>query len=53
MLKVIGPWQKKKFEECLALKNDDGPTRNLMAFLAESDFISPEDWKGFRILTDK
>jgi len=50
-----GDWSsaKRKFEECFTLQPDDGPTHNLYEFLKENDFIAPEEWQGFRTLTEK
>lgn len=50
-----GDWSlsKRKFEECLNLKPDDGPTNTLYEVLKENDFIAPEEWKGYRVLTEK
>ena len=52
---VKGDWltAKKRFEECLEIKENDGPTRNLYNFLQGYDFIAPEDWNGYRTLTEK
>jgi hypothetical protein len=31
----------------------DYPTRSLLSFMAETDFIAPIDWMGYRALTEK
>lgn len=45
-----GDWAlaKEKFEKGLAIQADDGPTKKLMLFMKEHNFIAPHDWEGFR-----
>lgn len=52
---IQGNWikAKEKFEEGLIKKIDDGPCKTLLVFMQKSFFIKPEDWKGFRELTEK
>jgi len=52
---IGGDWStaKRKFEECLNINPEDGPTKTLYSVLKENDFIAPEEWKGFRELTEK
>ena len=35
------------------MKTDDGPSMTLLEFMKESSFKSPEDWNGYRSLTEK
>ena len=50
-----GDWatSKRKFEECLTFRPDDGPTTTIYEFLRDNDFIAPEEWNGYRNLTEK
>lgn len=50
-----GDWSttKRKLEECLTMRPGDGPSTNLYEFLRDNDFIAPEEWAGYRILTEK
>jgi len=50
-----GDWSttKRKLEECLTLRPEDGPTNTLYEYLKENDFIAPEEWEGYRNLTEK
>ena len=41
------------FEEALNMKKDDGPTMSLLEVLKESNYIAPEEWDGYRALTEK
>jgi len=52
---IAGNWQtaKEKFTNCLEIKQEDGPTQNLMSFLGQHEFIAPAEWKGCRVLTEK
>ena len=52
---LSGDWSaaKRKLEECLNLRPDDGPTHTIYEVLKENDFITPEEWKGYRELTEK
>lgn len=50
-----GRWQqaREKLEEGLEIKNGDGPTQTLMEVMEESNFKAPDDWPGYRELTEK
>jgi len=52
---LSGEWSiaKKKFARCLEMIPEDGPTKNIVSYLEEHDYISPEEWEGYRILTEK
>jgi class 3 adenylate cyclase len=52
---VKGNWQiaKTQFETCLELDPNDGPTKTLLNYLKECNYKAPEDWTGYRILTEK
>lgn len=50
-----GDWRRAAvvFAEGLNIKNDDGPTLTLLGFMEEHNFEAPENWRGFRELTEK
>jgi len=52
---IGGDWSdaKRKFEACLAINDLDGPTNTLYNFLRDQDFICPEEWQGYHVLTEK
>jgi len=52
---VKGDWAtgKKRFEECLAMNPDDGPSKTLLSVLKSHDCIPPDEWDGYRVLTEK
>ncbi len=59
---AIGQWQeaRARFDSCLYARRarggqrvEDGPTRVLLDFMAIQNFQAPQDWRGFRELTDK
>jgi len=52
---INGEWPtaKKKLIRCLEIIPHDGPTQNLISYLEEHDFIAPEEWQGYRVLTEK
>jgi len=41
--------KKQQFDD----KFQDQPTLTLLAFMDQYKFIAPDDWKGFRALTEK
>ena len=50
-----GKWDKahKLFNDCLKLVNDDRPTKVLLKYMEEYNYIAPQSWKGYRSLTSK
>ncbi|CAG9334471.1 unnamed protein product [Blepharisma stoltei] len=52
---IEGKWNdaKERFEECLKLRPRDGPSLTLLGVMSECDFEVPNDWKGYRVLTEK
>jgi len=55
---IQGDWQKSRsaFERATAMKAEiggDGPCKTLLSFMSGHEFICPEDWKGYRPLTNK
>jgi len=52
---IGGDWSdaKRKFESCLQINSEDGPTNTLYNFLRDQDFICPEEWQGYHVLTEK
>jgi class 3 adenylate cyclase len=52
---IEGRWREAKeaFHHCLKLRANDGPTRNLLAFMERYRFRHPEDWAGIRSLGSK
>ena len=47
-----GQWKKarKEFMKVPILKGmEDKPAQNILDFMAETDFVPPEDWTGIRI----
>lgn len=35
------------------MKKDDGPSMTLLEVMKEYNYTAPDDWKGFRSLTEK
>ena len=52
---VSGSWQesKKILESCLETWPEDVPPQNLLTVMGETDFTAPDDWEGYRALTEK
>lgn len=53
---VMGDWQqaRENFLHVEAVKGGvDYPTRNLLSIMSETNFQAPDDWQGFRSLTEK
>jgi class 3 adenylate cyclase len=57
-----GDWPAARvvFEECRSLRRNrlgrpvpDGPSETLLAVMGEKGFEAPEDWRGYRELTEK
>jgi hypothetical protein len=50
-----GRWEQARpaFEAAASLKEGDGPTATLLAFMATHDYVAPATWPGFRELTEK
>ena len=48
---VQGRWSEAKeaFEEVLRGRESDKPTKNLMEFMAETNFQPPPNWRGFKV----
>ena len=52
---IDGDWKNanKIFEECLGMKEGDGPCMALMQVMEGEEWKAPGEWKGFRALTEK
>jgi hypothetical protein len=53
---IKGNWKKAKesFEHALQVRGAiDYPSKNLLAILAETNYVAPKDWEGYRVLTEK
>jgi len=52
---LIGNWQKakEKLEQGVKFKLNDGPCKTILEFMEKKNFIKPDDWLGFRELTEK
>ena len=52
---LAGDWPGavESLNAALEVKANDGPSTALMDVMARSDFNAPEDWAGFRELTEK
>ena len=52
---IEGNWAyaKESFEECLELDPNDGPTKTLMNFMKETNYIAPKEWEKCRELKSK
>lgn len=49
-LYLEGDWQEAKnaFLAVLKIRESDGPSKSLIAFMEEDNFIAPKNWKGIR-----
>ena len=54
------PTARAVLQECCAARRSltgeplsDGPSTTLLDFMAKHNFSAPEDWQGYRELTDK
>ena len=54
-LYTSGSWMEAKevFESCLETWTDDIPPQNILTVMEETDFTAPDDWEGYRALTEK
>jgi len=52
---TAGNWPEAKeiLESCLETWTDDIPPQNILAVMEASDFTAPDDWEGYRALTEK
>lgn len=52
---IYGEWESAHdlFNQALALIPDDGPSKTLLGVMREHDFQAPEEWDGYRELTEK
>ena len=52
---ISGSWQESKeiLESCLETWPEDVPPQNLLTVMGETDFTAPDDWEGYRALTEK
>lgn len=52
---IRGDWTfaKETLENGLKEREDDGPSQTLLSVMKEFGGRAPDDWKGFRVLTDK
>jgi len=50
-----GDWQAAhdKLTHAKKMKADDGPIETLLKVMSSHNYIAPEDWKGYRQLTEK
>ena len=44
---------KEILESCLETWTDDIPPQNILTVMKETDFTAPDDWEGYRALTEK
>jgi hypothetical protein len=52
---ISGNWQKsqKYLTQCQEIVPTDKPTKVILDYMKEYNFISPREWKGYRSLTSK
>jgi hypothetical protein len=53
---IAGNWEiaRDKFSIVESIKGQqDYPTRQILGVMEESHFKAPQDWEGYRILTEK
>jgi class 3 adenylate cyclase len=52
---ISGDWQQSGnlLEKCMEIDPQDGPTKTIYEYIKGLNFIKPDDWKGFRALTNK
>ena len=52
---IDGDWATAEdiFTQCLKINPNDGPTRTIKRYIENQNGRAPENWKGFRELTDK
>lgn len=51
----LGRWNSAKiiFEDCIAMKHNDGPSLTLLNFMKNTNYKCPQNWAGYRELTEK
>lgn len=47
------PAARDSFDYCLAMESDDPPAKTLLKVMSDSIFKAPDNWPGFRELTEK
>lgn len=49
-----GNWEmaKQNFENVLLIRSDDKVTKNLISFMQESENVPPDNWQGFKFLSE-
>ena len=49
-----GEWEKAAvyFNDAMKIRENDGPSKSLMVFMEKFGFKKPDDWQGFRELTE-
>jgi len=52
---INGDWKKARFafDKCLVMREDDGPSKTLLNHMKNTAYQAPEDWRGYRELTEK
>ena len=52
---TAGNWPEAKeiLESCLETWTGDVPPQNILTVMEDSDFTAPDDWEGYRALTEK
>jgi hypothetical protein len=52
---IAGDWQasREKLNQGLQEREEDGPSLTLLSVIKENGGKAPDDWKGYRVLTDK
>ena len=52
---LLGDWTltKQRLDAWLQSCPEDGPGKQLLAFLEEQQFRAPSNWRGVRVLTEK
>ena len=50
-----GDWRAaaETLQECHNMNSEDEPTRKILRVMGETSFVAPEDWPGYRELTEK
>jgi len=51
---VAGDWKTglEYFNKILEMKPDDKPTKNILAFMSETDNKPPQGWKGYKFFNE-
>lgn len=52
---ITGNWfkAKEKFEDCIYIDSEDGPTQTLYEYIKNRNFNKPDNWDGCRTLMSK